>query len=404
MPPGISDMKRPVLTRLVVNVSHDCNLRCRYCYADAGCYGGPRGFLSLNTGKRLLDYFFSMYDAISTVQFFGGEPLLSPDVLEALCIYVLKTCRKRNISPPVFALVTNGTIVNDAILSAISKYRMQVVVSLDGPAAINDLLRVTARGSGTFKKVTANILRMKQATGQPVKIEGAFTAEHLRREFSLADFMDYLVRDLDIHSIHMPWILGECYNGLGIVPGKANLEKMVEIYSKAIHKSIGSLVRPGIDETILVTQVERYLLNFFGRGYSGKYVCPAGGDTLAVSADGDIYPCSMFVNKKKFRLGTPEMPFSGLRENMKRFCRGMQVTARGRLMKPSSAFCAGLNYESCGSLNRISSPERTLQERLDTYLRRELDALLKDQETADWIKIKLLFNQINVRELEEASA
>ena len=71
----VARTKRPYLERLVINVTHDCNLRCTYCYADTGAYGEARGKLSAGVGEEIVESFFSRFEHIRSIQLFGGESL-----------------------------------------------------------------------------------------------------------------------------------------------------------------------------------------------------------------------------------------------------------------------------------------------------------------------------------------
>lgn len=385
-------MKRSELRRLTINLSHDCNLRCRYCYADSGSYRGPRRLLSIEKGRQIIDYFSAVYDNISNIQFFGGEPLLNFHIIGPLCDYIFEVFGKKCSSLPVLSVVTNGTILNKTIVNMIRKYQICVTVSLDGLASINDCLRVYKNGSGSFNRIVSNIQILSRETGQPMRIEGTFTSEHLHQNFSLVEFMDYLVKELKIHSLHMPWVIGNCYNGCGIVPNNKNIEKIISIYSEAFSKSLHSLISPDINQTILTTYIERYLERFFAKFSSTPYICPAGIDTLSVSADGSVYPCFLFISNKKFKLAeTGTAPVMDLTKNKRQFSKDMKVPqyilSNGDI---PLMFCAGLNYICNGSLTKIPDHEMTLSRALNSCLKDELDHLMKNREDRDWIHTKLI--------------
>lgn len=74
---------------MCLHMAHDCNLRCRYCFADTGAYGGPRGLMSLETAKAALDFLMkaSRHRTHVEVDFFGGEPLLNFEVCKEAARY-----------------------------------------------------------------------------------------------------------------------------------------------------------------------------------------------------------------------------------------------------------------------------------------------------------------------------
>lgn len=381
-------MKIINLDRLVINLSHNCNLKCRYCYAASGSYRGPRGFLSLEMGKRILDYFYTVCHQINFIQFFGGEPLLNYKIIDPLCRYIIEESEKRNIKPPVLGMVTNGTILNKTILKTIQKYSIRVTVSLDGLSDINDSLRIFRNGVGSFKRITTNIKMMKQETGQPVRIEGTLTAEHLRRGFSLEVFMNYILDEMRIHSIHMPWIFGDCYSAFGISPSVMNTAQVLQLYFKAIDRALQSLVTPDVNEMILISYVERYLERYFNHTHYGPYLCSAGNGSIGVSIDGSIYPCFMFINNEKFKLGRIDITEPQvLIKKMHQFSQLLRIPADSFV---PVMFCPGNNYTCHGSLNRIRTEEEILYKELDNYIKKELEDILSTQSTENWIKTKLV--------------
>jgi uncharacterized protein len=379
-----------ILDRLVINLSHDCNLRCRYCYAASGTYGGRRDLLSKETGYAILDFFFSIYERINLIQFFGGEPFLNIPVLDSICEGIKRICEERQIDPPSFTVITNGTILNKKIIDLIRKHKLRITVSLDGPAEIHDKLRVYPDGKGSFNCVTSNIQDMKKETGQPISVEGTFTSHHILHAFSVSDFMDYLVEVLDIHFLHMPPILGRCFDGHGIILTDFNIENLVRIYSQAIHKSIQSLTTGDIKETVLISYVDRYLSRYFAGHVAEPYLCAAGNGTLSVSTTGEIYPCFVFTNAQEYKLGDVNQSNAVLLETNKLKFSGRLRTRDANVDKNRMLFCAGMNYECRGHLSRVSSREIILSKKLHSFMEEEILGCFSNKETEDWIKTKLM--------------
>lgn len=51
-----SKNSRPVVKALCLHIAHDCNLACRYCFAEEGEYHGRRALMSFEVGKKALDF------------------------------------------------------------------------------------------------------------------------------------------------------------------------------------------------------------------------------------------------------------------------------------------------------------------------------------------------------------
>lgn len=393
-------MKRPYLERLVLNVSHDCNLRCAYCYADTGAYGAPRTMLSDHVGRRIVDEFLSRFHRIGKIQFFGGEPFLNYHVINSLCGFIVSVCERENVPKPAFTVITNGTVLNDEIVGIINRYGIVVTVSLDGDRAVNDSQRVYAGGKGSYDRIVQNIRLLKEKTGQPLQIEGTYTARHIDMNFSFEEFMSFLAHDLDIHYLHMPWVFGESYHGTGIVPTQENRARIIDTYSAAISASLSSLMTPDLEDIILISPVERALRReFSGRGGSRTHMCPAGSGTLSVGVDGKIFPCFMFTNNAEFEFG--QVDFAQEDEFDRRrasFVDRLKIPAGedGSSFETGSS-CAGQNYEINGAIDRVSDASRHIQNALDTYLHRRLAEMRADSVLWEWVQTKLTLNELAMR-------
>ena len=137
-----------LLVNLWLNVSHDCNLRCIYCFGHGGSYGGTRELMSIDTAKKSIDYWFKYLNKnipMTTVTFFGGEPLMNLEVIKFSINYVNKLLEEYDIRVQ-YIITTNGTIFNDEIIELFMKNDVQFAISIDGGQAIQDRNRPYASG------------------------------------------------------------------------------------------------------------------------------------------------------------------------------------------------------------------------------------------------------------------
>ena len=109
----VTDFKsrKTVVKALCLHVAHDCNLGCRYCFAEEGEYHGRRAIMSYEVGKKALDFLIvnSGNRRNLEVDFFGGEPLMNWEVVKQLVAYGRsreKECNK-NFR---FTITTNGML------------------------------------------------------------------------------------------------------------------------------------------------------------------------------------------------------------------------------------------------------------------------------------------------------
>ena len=153
-----------LLVNLWLNVSHDCNIRCIYCFGHGGSYGGSRALMSVETAKKSIDYWFKYLNKnipITTVTFFGGEPLMNMEVIKFSINYINKLLKDYDIQVQ-YIITTNGTIFNDDIIKLFVENDIRFTISIDGGQAIQDRNRPYASGKGSFEVVKKNVAKLRR--------------------------------------------------------------------------------------------------------------------------------------------------------------------------------------------------------------------------------------------------
>ncbi len=153
-----------LLVNLWLNVSHDCNLRCIYCFGHGGSYGGNRELMSVDTAKRSIDYWFKYLNKsvpMTTVTFFGGEPLMNMDIIKFSINYINDLLKEYNIKVQ-YIITTNGTIFSDDIIDLFKNNDVQFAISIDGGQAIQDRNRPYASGKGSFDIIKKNVAKLRK--------------------------------------------------------------------------------------------------------------------------------------------------------------------------------------------------------------------------------------------------
>ena len=126
-------------------MAHDCNLACKYCFAEEGEYHGRRALMSLETGKKALDFLVqnSGNRVNLEVDFFGGEPLMNWEVVKQLVSYG-RSLEESHHKKFRFTLTTNGVLLNDEVQEFLNREMSNVVLSIDGRKEVNDEMRLRA--------------------------------------------------------------------------------------------------------------------------------------------------------------------------------------------------------------------------------------------------------------------
>ncbi|MDR1640669.1 MAG: radical SAM protein [Clostridiales bacterium] len=346
------------LSSLILHVSNTCNLACAYCYAHGGSYRSKASVMDVATVRKAIDAFFDQYSEIREVKFFGGEPFMNTDVIAEACRYIAAKKVRNEISRvPRYKVITNGTILPDSGLKAVRDYGIDVVLSVDGPEKVHDACRVYKGSSfGTFNDIlkTANRLRESTNGSQPCGIEATYTAEHERAPISVHETVKYLSETFRVNP--------EKVNISPVIAEKGspfNLNDLVSSFSLSVTDGIReqNLGNGCYSSQKINAYVRRLKLGL----PAGSKICHAGSDWLAVSANGDVYPCYMFMDEKAFCMGNvhdamfPSEQFHRLSSDFANAGNTRDQTCGSCCYKNLCASCMGMNYRENGDPFKMSS-------------------------------------------------
>lgn len=283
-----------VIKALCLHVAHDCDLRCKYCFASQGDYGGQRRLMSLETGKAALDFLvaYSGNRRNLEVDFFGGEPLLNFEVVKELTLYGEELNRQydKNIR---FTITTNGVSLDEDKIDFINEHMVNVVMSLDGRKEINDEMRPTVNGKGSYDLVVKNFKRLIEKRGDKEHyIRGTFTANNL--DF-MQDAMDYY--DQGFRKISIEPVVTDPKESYAL--REEHLERILQEYEDFSRAYME--INRGEDKMLFfhfrIDLAEGPCLAKRSVG------CGAGSEYIAVTYSGEIYPCHQFVGDERFKIG-----------------------------------------------------------------------------------------------------
>ena len=283
-----------VVKALCLHVAHTCNLNCAYCFASQGKYQGERAIMSLEVGKRALDFLIENSHGRRNleVDFFGGEPLMNFDMIKELVAYARvreKECGK-NFR---FTLTTNGVLVDDDVIEFSNKEMSNVVLSLDGRKEVHDRYRVDYAGVGSWEKIVPKFQRfVSMRGGKNYYMRGTFT--HANPDF-LEDIKEML--SLGFTELSMEPVV--CAPSDPSALTEEDKAIVFEQYEKLVALMLERR-REGKPFTFY-----HYMIDLKGGPCIYKRVsgCGSGTEYMAVTPWGDLYPCHQFVGDEKFKLG-----------------------------------------------------------------------------------------------------
>lgn len=159
--------RKTVVKALCLHIAHDCNLACRYCFAEEGEYHGRRALMSYEVGKKALDFLIANSGSRRNleVDFFGGEPLMNWQVVKDLVAYGREQ-EKLHDKNFRFTVTTNGVLLNDEIQEFVNKEMDNVVLSLDGRKEINDKMRPFRNGKGSYDLIVPKFQKLAESRNQ----------------------------------------------------------------------------------------------------------------------------------------------------------------------------------------------------------------------------------------------
>lgn len=289
--------RKTVVKAMCLHIAHDCNLACKYCFAEEGEYHGRRALMSYEVGKKALDFLIANSGTRKNleVDFFGGEPLMNWQVVKDLVAYGRSKEKEYNKNFR-FTLTTNGVLLNDEIIDFLNKEMDNVVLSLDGRKEINDAMRPFRNQKGSYDLIVPKFQKLADSRNQEkYYIRGTFTKNNLDFSKDLLHFADLGFKQMSIEPV-----VGEPEDPYAIQ--EEDLPVIMEEYDK-LAKIMIEREREGNGFNFFHFMIDLEGGPCISKRLSG---CGSGTEYLAVTPWGDFYPCHQFVGMEEFLMGNVE--------------------------------------------------------------------------------------------------
>ena len=309
--------REPVIKALCLNVAHDCNLKCKYCFAKQGDFGGNAELMSLEIGKKAMDFLVANSGNRRNldVDFFGGEPLMNWEVVKELVKY------GREIEKPAgknmrFTITTNGVLLDDEKIDFINEHMHNVVLSLDGRKEINDNMRLTVNDKGSYDVIVPKFQKLvsQRPKDKYYYVRGTFTRNNLDFSKDINHFAD-----LGFELTSVEPVVDDESNPFAL--REEDLPKIFEEYENYAAE-------------LAERQLKGEKLKFFHFMIDlnqGSCVikritgCGAGNEYISITPNGDIYPCHQFVGKEEFIMANLNDEKIEIPEDMREMFRNAHV-------------------------------------------------------------------------------
>ena len=292
----VMDFKKrtTVVKALCLHIAHDCNLACKYCFADEGEYHGKRELMSYEVGKKALDFLVANSGSRTNleVDFFGGEPLMNFEVVKQLVKYG-RSLEEPNNKKFRFTLTTNGVLLDDDILEFANKEMSNLVLSLDGRKEVHDLMRPRRGGQGSYDTVVPKFIKAAESRNQMnYYVRGTYTRNNL-------DFAKDVIHmaDLGFEQISVEPVVADKSESYAI--REEDIDTLIKQYDELTAEMI-KRKKEGKPFNFF-----HFMIDLSGGPCVAKRLsgCGSGTEYLAVSPSGELYPCHQFMGMKDFLLG-----------------------------------------------------------------------------------------------------
>ena len=331
---------------LCLHVAHDCNLRCQYCFASTGDFGQGRKIMPPEIAKKAIDFVIARSGVRHNIEvdFFGGEPLMAWDTVTQTVDYARSLEEKYN-KKFRFTITTNGLLLDEDKRKYINENMDNCVLSLDGRREVNDEFRKTVAGTGSYDTIVPKFKALvdERDPNLDYYARGTFTSHNL-------EFAE------DVLSI-----AGAGFDRLSVEPVTADPGCGYDLTEDDLPKIEAEYDR--LTDIMLERKKEGKPFTFFHFMVDldqGPCVvkrlrgCGAGYEYVAVTPDGDIYPCHQFVGKDEFKQGSV-LDQSFNMDIAQKFA-GMNIYSRPKCQKCWAKFycsggCSAANYNMNHDMN-----------------------------------------------------
>ena len=337
--------RETVVKALCLHIAHDCNLACKYCFAEEGEYHGRRALMSFEVGKKALDFLVANSGSRVNleVDFFGGEPLMNWQVVKDLVAY------GRSLEEPHhkkfrFTLTTNGVLLDDEVLEFANKEMSNIVLSIDGRKEIHDMMRPFRGGQGSYDMIVPKFQKVAESRNQMnYYVRGTFTHHNL--DFA-ADVCH--LADLGFKQISVEPVVAKETDEYAL--RDEDIPQILEEYDKLAAEIIRRH-KEGKDFNFF-----HFMIDLQGGPCVYKRLpgCGSGTEYLAVTPWGDFYPCHQFVGNEDFLMGNVDTGIVNTKVRDEFKC--CNVYSKEKCKKCFARFycsggCAANSYNFHGNIN-----------------------------------------------------
>lgn len=291
-------VKAPIKA-MCLHVSHDCNLRCKYCFAETGDFGTGRKIMTPETGRKAIDFLIEKSAGRQNLEldFFGGEPLMAWETVKATVDYA-RSVEKQHGKNFRFTITTNGLLLDDEKIEYINNEMSNCVLSLDGRKEVNDNIRITPNNKGCYDIIVPKFKKLVEGRTKPGRtdyyVRGTFTKYNLDFVEDVLHIASLGFDQLSVEPVTAPESEGYAITEKDLPEIFAGYDRLYDIMAESVEKT-GKKPFNFFHYMIDLQQGPCAIKRLRG--------CGCGNEYVAVTPDGDIYPCHQFVGIDNWKMG-----------------------------------------------------------------------------------------------------
>ena len=287
--------KQSVVKAMCLHIAHDCNLRCKYCFAGTGDYAGKRSLMPLEVGKKAIDFVIRHSGNRRNIEidFFGGEPLMNFEVVKGIVAYAREEEKKYNKNFR-FTITTNGILLDEEKKQFINENMVNIVLSLDGRKEVNDRMRCRIDGTGSYDSIVKKYQDIADSRGQDnYYVRGTFTRYNLDFAKDVLHFADLGFKQVSVEPVVADEKEDYALRESDVEQIYREYEELAKEYIRRRQEGNGF-------------NFFHFMIDLEGGPCVAKRLsgCGSGHEYVAVTPDGDIYPCHQFVGNEEMKMGS----------------------------------------------------------------------------------------------------
>jgi uncharacterized protein len=266
----------------LIHLTHDCNLRCPYCFTGAKFAREMNVETAKRTAEFVVDY-AKQHAQPAVFSFFGGEPMMAYDVLREVVLHATSYSDAAGVTA-LFRMNTNGLLIKEEHLRFFEEHDLIFILSIDGNKAMHDRERVTEGGVGSHDVLAKKLPRflehnpgmMASVVITPVNVVDA------------ADGIAYLW-DAGFRFVIVKPDVTQAWTRENVDELERQYERVAEDYLERTRRG---------DELYLNLLDDKWINH--AKGAEGISIrCDVGSSQISISPSGNIYPCVRWVKEEE---------------------------------------------------------------------------------------------------------